>query len=59
MLLSKIVSAVASGIEDGIDEIAPIPIAHANIVHHAEIVGFLMDASLTFLLNGSGVRVRL
>jgi hypothetical protein len=55
MLVSKTVSAVGSGIEDGIDEIAPIPIAHANIVHNAEIAGFLMD-ELVFLLNRSGVQ---
>jgi len=49
MLLSKSVSAVGSGIEDGTVKIALIPSAQANIVQNAEIVGFIIGASSQIL----------
>jgi len=47
MLLSKAVSAIGSDIEDGIDEIALIARAQADIVQNAKIAGFLMYACMS------------
>jgi hypothetical protein len=51
MLLSKSVSAVGSGIRDGIVEIALIPSDQTNIVQNAEIVGLYHGREFVFLVN--------
>jgi hypothetical protein len=60
MLLSKAASAIGSGVEDGIDEVALIASAQADIVQKAEIAGFLMYAGVPFYLlrQAAGILVR-